>query len=339
MKKLVVVSVLVLVMLLSMFLTACSDTANTKDQATEDTEDVQEPESNDSTADEETPVVAFIPGDMANESQAFAAKMFEKHAAEYGLEVVVFDGKADANVQAQAVTNAVAQGIKAIYVNPNDINAIIPSLMAAKEAGVIVGMFSSDVPEESADVRDFFVGVDDNMAGEAAAQAFIDAFPDGANIIEIGGQAGHDAQIKRHDGFNSALEGSNIEVMDYKACEQWQAAMALAIAEDMIVKYGDTIDGVFCHWDNGCTGVIEAFKAAGLEGKFIIGVDGNRAGFEQVESGDQYASIAQNFETFAMLTMELTRDLLDGKTIEPVNFVPLDIVTLDNIDTFTPPEW
>jgi len=35
----------------------------------------------------------------------------------------------------------------------------------------------------------------------------------------------------------------------------------------------------------------------------------------------------------------LTRDLLDGKTIEPVNFIPLDIVTQDNIDTFTTPEW
>ena len=349
MKKLVVVSVLVLVLVLSALLAGCSTTATGTTQDSDNTGETVDTSvddnasddtvSDDASTDEELPKVAFIPGDMANESQAFSAKMFEKHAAEYGLEVVVFDGKADANVQAQAVTNAVAQGIKAIYVNPNDINAIIPSLMAAKEAGVIVGMFSSDVPEESADVRDFFVGVDDNMAGEAAAQAFINAFPDGANIIEIGGQAGHDAQIKRHDGFNSVLEGSNIVVMDYKACEQWQTAMALAIAEDMIVKYGDEIDGVFCHWDNGATGVIEAFKAANLEGKFIVGVDGNRAGFEQVESGDQAASIAQNFETFAMLTMQLTKDLLDGKTIEPVNFVPLDIVTLDNIDTFTPPEW
>ena len=337
MKK-VVVSVLLLMMVFSLCLTGCTSASEEPVAADTTTEEVASDEVA-TTDGEALPKVAFIPGDMANESQAFSAKMFEKHAAEYGLEVVILDGKADANVQAQAVTNAAAQGIVAIYVNPNDINAIIPSLMAAKEAGVIVGMFSSDVPEGYEDVRDFFVGVDDNMAGEAAAQAFLNAFPDGANIIEIGGQAGHDAQIKRHDGFNSALEGTNINVMDYKACEQWQTAMALAIAEDMIVKYGDEIDGVFCHWDNGATGVIEAFNAAGLEGKFIVGVDGNRAGFEQVRSGDQAASIAQNFETFAMKAMELTRDILDGKTIEPVNFIPLDIVTLDNIDTFTTPEW
>ena len=334
MKKVVVISVLFM-MVFSLAFTACAkaDVVETTETATE------EVAAEEVATDEAMPKVAFIPGDMANESQAFSAKMFEKHAAEYGLEVVVLDGKADANVQAQAVTNAAAQGIAAIYVNPNDINAILPSLMAAKEAGVIVGMFSSDVPAGSEDVRDFFVGVNDNMAGEAAAQAFMNAFPDGANIIEIGGQAGHDAQIKRHDGFNSALEGSNINVMDYKACEQWQTAMALTIAEDMIVKYGDDIDGVFCHWDNGATGVIEAFKAAGLEGKYIVGVDGNRAGFDQVRSGDQAASIAQNFENMAIKAMELTKSLLDGETIEPVNFIPLDIVTLDNIDTFTAPEW
>lgn len=329
MKKTVVISLLVLTLVLSMFLTACGSPTQPTENAGQAAGD----------SEEETAKVAFIPGDMANESQAFAAKMFGKHAAEYDLDVVVLDGKADANVQAQAVTSAVAQGVKAIYVNPNDINAIIPSLMAAKEAGVIVGMFSSDVPEGNEEARDFFVGVDDNMAGEAAAEAFMTAFPDGAKIIEIGGQAGHDAQIKRHDGFNEGLAGSNIEVMDYKACEQWQTAMALAIAEDMIVKYGDEIDGVFCHWDNGATGVIEAFESAGLEGKFIVGVDGNRAGFEQVDNGKQAASIAQNFETFAMMTLELTRNLLDGKTIEPVNFVELDIVTKDNIDTFTAPEW
>ena len=54
------------------------------------------------------------------------------------------------------------------------------------------------------------------MAGEAAAQVFIDQFPNGANIVEIGGQSGHDAQIKRHDGFNNAIAGTNIKVIDYR---------------------------------------------------------------------------------------------------------------------------
>ena len=284
--------------------------------------------------------VAYIPGDMANESQAFSAKMFKKHADEYGFDVTVLDGKADAQVQAQLVNNAIAQNIKAIFLNPNDINAIIPSLDAAKKAGLIVGLYSSDLPEEAWDCRDFFVGVDDNEAGESAAQAFMDAFPNGAKIVEIGGQAGHDAQIKRHDGFNEKIKGTNIEVLAYQATSAWSTAEAMAIMEDFIVKYGDKIDGVFCHWDNGATGVIEAIKAASLNKDiFIVAVDGCRAGFDQVKEGTQAVTVMQDFEAQAVKTLEVTRAILDGKNYEKLNFVPLNIVTKDNINDYPYPEW
>ena len=167
--------------------------------------------------------------------------------------------------------------------------------MQAKKAGLIVGMFSSDLAPAYRQYRDFYAGVNDTMAGQQAAKAFMDHFPNGAKIVEIGGQAGHDAQIKRHDGFNKAIAGSNIQVIDYKACTQWSTAEALAIMEDDTVKYGNEIQGVFVHWDNGATGVIQAMKAANMKGLYIVGVDGNRAGYVQVQNGDQAVSIAQDF--------------------------------------------
>ncbi len=283
--------------------------------------------------------VAFLPGAMSNPSQAFAAKMFQQYGPDYGFEVTILDGEGDAAIQAQTVTNAVAQKMDVIFINPNDINAIIPALMEAKEAGVIVGMFSSDLPEGFQEVRDFFVGVNDNMAGEAAAQAFFNKFPDGATIVEIGGQAGHDAQLKRHDGFNSLIEGSNIKVLDYQACQEWATDQAMAIMEDFIVKHGDKIQGVFCHWDGGATGIINALANANMEGVFVVGVDGNSSGFDQVRAGTQSVTIMQNFEAMAKKSLALAQAKLNGEEVEPVNFMPLDIVTLDNIDDFTPPEW
>jgi ABC-type sugar transport system substrate-binding protein len=283
--------------------------------------------------------IAFIVADMANESQSFASKMFQKHAKEFNFEVTILDAKGDAQAETQAVNNAVAQGVKALFVNPNDINAIVPALEAAKKAGVVVGMFSSDLPADKAAARDFFVGVNDNMAGEASAKAFMDKFPNGANIVEIGGQSGHDAQIKRHDGFNNAIKGSKITVIDYKATQQWATDQAMTIMEDMITKNGAKIDGVFVHWDNGATGAIQALKAAKMEGKFVVGVDGCRAGFDQVRDGDQSVTIMQNFENMTTKSLELARKVVDGGTVEQQNYIPLDIVSIDNIDTFTAPEW
>ena len=284
---------------------------------------------------------AFIVSNMANESQAFSAKQFLKYGSEFGFDMYTFDAKGDTQAESQIVTNCIAQKIKVIFLNPNDINAIVPSLMKAKQAGLIVGMFSSDLAPANQQYRDFYAGVNDTMAGEQAAQAFIKAFPSGAKIVEIGGQAGHDAQVKRHDGFNGAkgVKGSKIQVIDYKACQQWATDQAQAIMEDDIVKFGKDIQGVFVHWDNGATGVIQAAKAAGLKNLFIVGVDGNRAGYYQVQSGDQAVSIAQDFTVMAKKDLELAKAVVAGKKVQAVNFVPLTVVDKTSIASFDPPEW
>ena len=284
--------------------------------------------------------IAFIAANMANESQAFSSKQFQKYGKDYGFDVVILDAKGDAQAESQLVSNAVAQKIRAIFLNPNDINAIVPAVMKAKQAGMIVGMFSSDLAPQNQKFRDFFVGVNDTMAGEAAGEAFLKKFPNGATIVEVGGQAGHDAQIKRHDGFNKKIKGSKITVIDYKTPQQWATAEAMSITEDLVVKHGKKIQGVFCHWDNGVTGVAQALKAANMmDGMFIVGVDGNRAGFDQVRKGTQSVTIMQNFENMSKKSMEAARAVIDGKKIEPVNFIPLDIVDMKNIDQFTAPEW
>ena len=284
---------------------------------------------------------AFIISNMANESQAFSSKQFLKFGSEYGFDMYTFDAKGDTQAESQIVTNCIAQKFKVIFLNPNDINAIVPSLMKAKQAGLIVGMFSSDLSPANQKYRDFYAGVNDTMAGQQAAQAFIKHFPNGAKIVEIGGQAGHDAQIKRHDGFNGpqGIKGSKIQVLDYKACQQWSTDQAQAIMEDDIVKYGKEIQGVFVHWDNGATGVIQSAKAAGISGLFIVGVDGNRAGYYQVQSGDQAVSIAQDFVLMTKTDLGLARDVLAGKKVQPINFVPLFVVDKNSIASFDPPEW
>jgi ribose transport system substrate-binding protein len=284
---------------------------------------------------------AFVISNAANESQAFSSKQFLKFGAQYGFDMYTFDAKGDTQAESQIVTNCIAQKFKVIFLNPNDISAIVPSIIKAKAAGLIVGMFSSDLAPENQKYRDFYAGVNDTMAGQQAAQAFKKAFPNGAKIVEIGGQAGHDAQIKRHDGFNGAqgIKGSKIQVLDYKACQQWATDQAQGIMEDDIVKFGTDIQGVFVHWDNGATGVIQAAKAAGITGLYIVGVDGNRAGYYQVQSGDQAVSIAQDFVLMTKTDLGLARDVLAGKKVQPVNFVPLFAVDKNSIASFDPPEW
>lgn len=283
--------------------------------------------------------IGWIVQDMANESQSYSCRIAEEKAKEMGLSFTYYDQAGDAQKATDAVNTCIAQKMDAIIINPADPKAIVPALMEAKEAGIVVGLFSSDLAEESQQYRDFFCGTNDTMAGEQAAAAIIEQFPDGCNVVEIGGMSGHDAQVKRHDGFIAGLEGSNITLLDSQNCSQWATEDAMAIMEDFTVKYGDQIDAVFCHWDNGATGVINAASSAGMDDLYIVAVDGCSAGYDQVIAGTQAVCIGQSFSNMVAKSLENAAAIVKGESAEEINWIPLDTVTADNVNSLPYPEW
>ena len=283
--------------------------------------------------------VAFITQSLENASQAYAWTQFQKYAPEYGFTVQVFQEDYDPQKGVAAIGTCIADGYKAICINPTDPSAIIPALMEAQAAGVIVGMYSSELPADFKEYRDFMCGTDDYMAGQVAAQTLMTAFPDGCNVVEIGGQSGHDAQIKRHDGFVDTIEGTNINLLDSQDCAAWASDDAQAIAEDFIVKYGDEIDAIYCHWDIGATGIIQALKTAGIQGVYVIGVDGCKVGYDQVREGTQALSIGQSFSQMTQDAFGCITKILNGEEAPDVVWTALDVVTAETIDNFPYPEW
>ncbi len=288
------------------------------------------------------PTLAFI-AQMQNPSQAFSWKMYQKNAEKYGFNVINLDNKGDVQTQTAAINDAVAQKVAAIAINPVDEAGYVPATKAAMAGGVVVCLSMVPAAENAADGSNCAVSVDDILGGQTAADAIMKAFPNGATGVEIGGQAGHVAANNRHTGFTKGIEGKNITVLDYKNPSAWDTAQAQAIAEDMITKYGDKIQFIFCHWDNGATGIINALKAVNADWAnkvMIVAVDGNKTGFAQVESWPNYISIAQNAETITSKVMEqsmlfIKKDPAAVKT----NIIPFDVITKDTIKNFTAPEW
>ena len=272
--------------------------------------------------------VAFITQSLANPSQAYAWKLIQQYAADYGFEVTVFDEDYDAQNGVAAIGTCVSQGYVGIMINPTDPSAMIPAIQEAREAGVFVGIFSSELPEgfASTEYRDFACATNDYMCGEEAAKALMEAFPDGCKVVEVGGQSGHSAQILRHDGFFDTIDTAKVEVLDTKDCEAWATEDAMAIMEDFIVKHGEDI---------------EALKAAEMNDVYVIGVDGCGAGYDQVKDGTQALCIGQSYQNMTTSSFECIQKLMNGETLpdEGVVYAPVDIVTKDNVETLPYPEW
>lgn len=283
--------------------------------------------------------VGFITQSLTNASQAYAWTQFQKYAPEYGFEVTLFDEDYDAQNGVAAISTCIAEGYTAICLNPTDPSALVPSLKEAKEAGIIIGMYSSELPEESKQYRDFMCGTNDILFGEIAAKTMMEAFPNGVKMVEVGGQSGHDAQIKRHDGFMGAID-SSVTVLDSKDVAAWATEDAMAIMEDFISLYGNEIEAVFCHWDTGATGVIQALKNAGMEGVYVIGIDGCSVGYDQVKEGTQALCIGQSFSQMTQDAFTCITKLVKGETLDSdVVWTNPDIVNAETIDSFPYPEW
>ena len=284
---------------------------------------------------------AFVTQAMSNESQAFAWGEFQRLAPYHGFEMTVFAGENEPAVEFDGVLTAIVNGYDAVFVNPSSIEGIIPALYQARNAGLVVGMFSTMLPEEHWGAADFFVGSCDFLGGEQAGQFVLQNFPGFANFVEVGGQAGHSAAVNRHDGFRAGIANNwrTIELDSQFSPTGWNTHEAWAIMEDFIVMYGDDIDIVFCHWDNGATGVIYALQNAGMTDVFVIGMDGNRTGYAQVREGTQALSVGLSFTNMADESLRLARHMLEGGTVEFENWIPWDMITLETIDDFPFPNW
>lgn len=89
--------------------------------------------------------VGFVTQSLTNASQAYAWTQFQKYAPEYGFEVTLFDEDYDSQNGVAAISTCIAEGYTAICLNPTDPAALVPALKEAKEAGIIIGLYSSDL--------------------------------------------------------------------------------------------------------------------------------------------------------------------------------------------------
>ena len=284
--------------------------------------------------------LAFIPGQLSNPSQTYSWQMIQKHAAEYGFSPIVLDGGGNIQTQTQQISAAVAQKVKAMLVNPNDAQGVVPALTSARQAGVCVSISMAKAADNTQPSYDSWVSVDDVQGGLTAAAAIAKAFPSGATGVEIGGQAGHPAAIDRHNGFTQGIQGKNITVLAYQNPQQWDAAQAQAIAENMVTKYGSKIQFIFVHWDGGATGVINALKAANMTNVMVIGIDGNKAAFTNIANWPSYISIQQNVETIMQLELQqMYNCVTKNGLLQGPNVVPFNVLTNANIGQFTAPGW
>ena len=221
----------------------------------------------------------------------------EAKAAELGVTLKSYAGKIDGDHESQvaAIEACVADGAKGILITASDTKAIVDSVKAARDAGVLV--IALDTPLDPIDAADATFATDNFQAGLligqwAAAKMGGDAANAKIAMLDLA-ISQPSVDVLRDQGF---LQGYGIDLGDpAKWGDETDPRIVghevtsgneeggLKAMEALLAKDPD-INVVYTINEPSAAGAYEALKAAGKTA-LIVSVDGGCPGVEDVKAG------------------------------------------------------
>ncbi|MFC3059659.1 sugar ABC transporter substrate-binding protein [Paenirhodobacter populi] len=236
------------------------------------------------------------------DTNPFFVKMKEgamAKAREMGVNLKTYAGRIDGDHESQvaAVEACIADGAKGILITASDTKAIVNSVQAARDDGLLV--IALDTPLDPIDAADMTFATDNFQAGELIGQWAKATMGDGAADAKIAmlnlGISQPSVDVLRNQGF---LQGFGIDLGDPAKWgdetdprivghevtsgneEGGLNAMEALLAKDPGINLVYTIN------EPAAAGAYEALKAIGRENDvLIVSVDGGCPGIANVKDG------------------------------------------------------
>ena len=259
----------------------------------------------------------------------------------YGVELMVFDNKQDAN-QAMANCDTAIQAGVDYYLNFNQdesINAAIATKL--EEAGIPMISIQTRArdgvdPEYRIDNPNFGILGGDMLVEEAAnrwpgetPKLFVAGHPEsGANFIQRAEGCKETVSAAMPDAEITEISTDG----DPEVTRQRTADFLTANPEGRIMMW--------CHIDQNTMGMLAAVKAAGREDDVIIASCGaNPVVFEELKKDDSpiLGTVAQFSERFGWDLLPMVLDeLYDGTKPPMLTMPPMAMITKENLSTYYP---
>ena len=269
--------------------------------------------------------------DLTNPFFKLIANVMEEEAAKYGYELVALSGDQDPAKQNNQLSDFVAQGYDAIFLNPVDSKSAGEGVKKAHEAGVPVFTFDVQVTDEEAkDMIIHHIGSDNFQGGRLAGESMMKVTGDQGKIAIIT-LPEITSCILRRDGFMDYLKEkeSELEVVT-ELSGQGNLTGGYAVATDILQAHPDVV-GIFAVNDPSGLGAHSAITSAKKNDKItIIAFDASPAGKQAVFEKKLYDSPQQFPRKMAIGTVEAFIKYLDGEEIEKRIFIPCEHYYYEN---------
>lgn len=260
--------------------------------------------------------VAFLMPDLAStryelqDRPLFEAKMKQLCPT---CEVIYQNADSDAAKQQQQANSALAQGVKAIVIDPVDSAAAATIVKTAQSQQVPVIAYDRPIPATPAD---HYISFDNEKIGAMIAQSLVDHLKKEnaeGGILQVNGSPTDAAAGLIKKGIHSAVDTSGFKLLAEYDTPDWQPEKAQTWVSGQITQFKDQIVGVVAANDGTGGGSIAAFKAAGVKVPPVTGNDAEVAAAQRIIKGDQYNTISKPIKIVAEAAADTAYQFMQGK--------------------------
>lgn len=258
-------------------------------------------------------------------------KGVEDKCKELGYEYVsLMPAETKAELQVQALDNAIIKGLDGLVIMPVDARALGPSLDAAQKKGIPVVIVDATVNHPSVLT---FIGTDNLEAARLTGRYIVDKVKGKGELLLIGGQVGHPNGDKRAKGVREVCEAAGMKIT-FRPTD-WMTDRAMQYATDEL-QSNPRISVVFSAWDPGALAVKQAAKALGLMDKIIIvGFDGDMANLKAIKAGEITATCRQQPYVMGTSAVEVLKKVFAGqKDFAKEVLIPGEMIDKTNVDKY-----
>ena len=259
--------------------------------------------------------IAFLMPDIASTRyELFDAPLFKAKVKQLcgGCEVLYQNAGADASKQQQQANSVLAQGVKAIVLDPVDSAAAATIVKTAQAQKVPVIAYDRPIPGAKAD---YYVSFDNEKIGALIAQSLVDHLKSTnvqGGILEVNGSPTDAAAGLIKKGIHSAVDPSGYKLLAEFDTPGWQPSKAQEWVSGQITQFPNQIVGVVAANDGTGGGAIAAFKAAGAQVPPITGNDAELAAIQRIIAGDQYNTISKPIKIVAEAAADIAWKFVQG---------------------------
>ena len=279
--------------------------------------------------------IAYFGPHQNNEYQISLREAVEAACAAQGVYCKVYIADNDPAKQISQIEQAIAEGVTGIVIDPCSYGGIASGIKAAKDAGIpLVTVHESVSNQEDCTA---FVGSDLRTGGKLKMDQVMADFPEGAQLAVLYGPLGHTAQIAITEGYMDSLTAAGkVDAYPYifEGEGNWAAEDALDLATNWL-STGKKIDAFVCNNDGMAIGVLQAVRAAGMEGQIMIyGLDAQQDVLAEVKAGNIRATIFNDFVGEAEVGVATCLKAINGETVETSISIDPKVITIDNVDEY-----